>query len=220
MNRIIRAAETDGCSSLAASEFVWQSPGCSEVHRDVRQPILKLLHESAAHTVLDLGCGNGAFTAELSKAGFQATGSDCSTTGLSLARAHYSGIPFFHHDLSDPLGENHTARYDAVIAVEVIEHLLLPRLLLSSALSALKPGGLLIVTTPFHGYWKNLALALTGSFDEHWHPLRDYGHVKFFSKNTLSALFREQGLELEFIQGVGRVPVLARSMIIAGRKPR
>jgi 2-polyprenyl-3-methyl-5-hydroxy-6-metoxy-1,4-benzoquinol methylase len=220
MNRVLTAAETDGCTSLAASEFVWQSAGCSEVHGDVRGPILKLLHKSAVQTVLDLGCGNGAFTAELSKAGLQATGSDCSTTGLSLARAHYSSIPFFHHDLSEPLGESHTASYDAVTAVEVIEHLLLPRLLLRSALAALKPGGLLIVTTPFHGYWKNLALALTGSFDNHWHPLRDYGHVKFFSKNTLSALFHEQGLEMAFFQGVGRIPVLAKSMIIAGRKPR
>jgi 2-polyprenyl-6-hydroxyphenyl methylase/3-demethylubiquinone-9 3-methyltransferase len=62
------------------------------------------------------------------------------------------------------------------------------------------------VTTPFHGYYKNLALAITGKYDKHWHPLRDYGHVKFFSHKTLSALFEEQGFAVRNYVRVGRIP--------------
>jgi 2-polyprenyl-6-hydroxyphenyl methylase/3-demethylubiquinone-9 3-methyltransferase len=36
------------------------------------------------------------------------------------------------------------------------------------------------VTTPYHGYVKNLALAVTGQLDRHWQPWRDGGHIKFF----------------------------------------
>jgi 2-polyprenyl-6-hydroxyphenyl methylase/3-demethylubiquinone-9 3-methyltransferase len=103
--------------------------------------------------------------------------------------------------------------------MEVIEHLLLPRLLLASAFQALRAGGVFVLSTPFHGYWKNLALAVTNKFDDHWHPLRDFGHVKFFSKKTLSNLFMEQGLQVDRILALGRVPPLARSMIVEAVKP-
>jgi len=106
-----------------------------------------------------------------------------------------------------------------VVAVEVVEHLLLPRQLLERAREALRPGGIFIATTPYHGFLKNLALALTNKFDHHWHPLRDYGHVKFFSRETLSQLFGEQGLKVQRFARVGRVPALAKSMILQGRVP-
>ena len=89
---------------------------------------------------------------------------------------------------------------------------------MENALIALKPGGLLILTTPYHGYWKNLVLAITNSFDNHWHPLRDYGHIKFFSKSTMLSLFGEYALQNIQFQTVGRIPALARSMIVSAVK--
>jgi 2-polyprenyl-3-methyl-5-hydroxy-6-metoxy-1,4-benzoquinol methylase len=218
--RSAKPSDTDQNLSFAAPEFLWNSPGCTAVHREMLGPVLGRLRNAGSRSVLDLGCGNGAFTAEIRKAGFDVTGCDSSASGLSIARTHYSTIPFFQHDLSIPLGAEQAGRYDAVTAIEVIEHLLLPRLLVETARWALKPGGLLVVSTPFHGYWKNLALALTNKFDDHWHPLRDYGHVKFFSRKTLSRLFEECGLEELHFRQVGRIPGLARSMILAARKPR
>jgi 2-polyprenyl-6-hydroxyphenyl methylase/3-demethylubiquinone-9 3-methyltransferase len=75
------------------------------------------------------------------------------------------------------------------------------------------------VTTPYHGYLKNLALAVTGSFDQHWAPLRDYGHVKFFSRRTLTQLFEEFGYTDISFRTAGRVPPLAKSMVVTGIKP-
>lgn len=105
-----------------------------------------------------------------------------------------------------------------MISIEVIEHLLLPRFLLKSAVQALRVGGVFVLSTPFHGYWKNLALAVVNKFDYHWHPLRDFGHVKFFSKKTLATLFQEQGLQVQRILTVGGVPALARGMIVEAVK--
>jgi 2-polyprenyl-6-hydroxyphenyl methylase/3-demethylubiquinone-9 3-methyltransferase len=210
--------QTDTSASIAAREFVWDTHEHTEVHRFVTAPILQRLRRANVSTVLDLGCGNGSFSGWLAREGFAVTGLDHSQSGIDLAARCYPQASFDRHDLVAPLSEVHSGRYDAVVAVEVIEHLLLPRLLLQNARFALKTGGVLIVTTPFHGYWKNLAIALMGRFDSHWHPLRDYGHVKFFSRDTLRQVLAEQGFSRIDLTTVGRVPALARSMIASAIK--
>jgi 2-polyprenyl-6-hydroxyphenyl methylase/3-demethylubiquinone-9 3-methyltransferase len=209
---------TDRSATANQEEFVWDTTGCTEVHRFTMAPIVSLLREAAAQRVLDLGCGNGAFTAALQRQGFTMRGMDHSETGIAIAKREHPDIKFSQHDLARPIAPEFSSQFDAVVSHEVIEHLLLPRQLMQSALCALKPGGLLIVTAPYHGYFKNLALALANKFDDHWHPLRDYGHIKFFSKRTLTSLFAEYGLLNVKFSTVGRVPMFARSMVLAGRK--
>jgi len=65
-----------------------------------------------------------------------------------------------------------------------------------------------------------MALALTNCFDDHWHPLRDFGHVKFFSRKTLSLLAQEAGFSIKDFIRVGRVPAFACSMIVVAVKPQ
>jgi 2-polyprenyl-6-hydroxyphenyl methylase/3-demethylubiquinone-9 3-methyltransferase len=72
----------------------------------------------------------------------------------------------------------------------------------------LKPGGVIILTTPYHGYLKNLALSLLNAWDKHFTVDWEGGHIKFFSPKTLSAMLKEAGFgEIEF-RGAGRLPYL------------
>jgi SAM-dependent methyltransferase len=210
---------TDRMLSHAATEYVWDVDGNIESHDMLIPPVLRLLKDRAPKRVLDLGCGNGAFTALLARQGFEVDGCDGSTSGIEIARREYPQLSFWHQDLAQPLARELAGRYDAVVSTEVIEHLPLPRKLMSSAIHALKPGGLFIVTTPYHGYWKNVALALTGKFDDHWHPLRDFGHIKFFSKATLTMLFQEFRFANLAYTTAGRIPLFAKSMILSGTAP-
>lgn len=219
MQNIESPSPTDDNLSFVANEFTWADSNCTKAQTYLGPPTVKILRKARSRTVLDLGCGNGAFTNMLKSLGFEITGCDVSSTGISLAQTQFPRIPFFHYDITNQLPAEHIGRYDAVVSTEVIEHLLLPRALVRSALSALRPGGLFVISTPFHGYWKNLALALTNSFDEHWHPCRDFGHVKFFSKKTLLGLVQEQGFQTQEFRLVGRIPLLACSMILVGIKP-
>jgi 2-polyprenyl-3-methyl-5-hydroxy-6-metoxy-1,4-benzoquinol methylase len=211
---------TDSNLSFAAPEFVWNAAECSEAHYYLAPVTLDFLSYFGSRTVLDLGCGNGAFTNVLQAGGYDVTGCDLSASGIALAKEKFTNITFFQQDLTQQLSRNHTEQYDAVVSTEVIEHLLLPRSLVSNAVVAMRPGGVFIVSTPFHGYWKNLALAVSNKFDDHWHPLRDFGHVKFFSRNTLSRLLREYGLQIQRIKVVGRVPIFGRSIVIAACKSK
>lgn len=204
---------------MKGKEFVWDTDGCTEIHRFLLKLIVDRLNLVQARKILDLGCGNGAFTALLGKSGFDMTGLDHSASGIEMASRQYPGTTFGQQDLMNQIPEELAGQFDAVISIEVIEHLMLPRKLIDNALLALKPGGLLIVSVPYHGYVKNLALALTNKFDDHWHPLRDFGHIKFFSKKTLTELFMEYGLQNLHFETVGRISPLARSMVLSGTTP-
>ena len=206
-----------GAPQPFGAEYVWEREGPREIHSHVTRPIVVELSGAGAHSVLDLGCGNGWFSAGLHSCGFDVTGVDNSESGLRMATRRYPDIRFLRQDLMDELEPSLVGRFDAVIAIDTIDHLPLPRRLIQTALVALKPGGLLIVTSAYHGYVKNLLLALRGGFDEHLDPLRDHGRVKFFSRATLLALLAEFGLcEVRF-QSVGRFPLLARAMLVSAR---
>ena len=173
-------------------------------------------------SVCDLGCGNGYLSGLLARRGYRMVGVDASDGGIEIARREYGERGKFvcariDRDLPAALGGE---RFDAIISGDVIEHLYRPADLIECASELLKPGGWLVLSTPYHGYLKNLALALTNKLDNHWHPLRDYGHVKFFSRETLSQLFTEQDLKVERFTRVGRIPALAKSMILQGKVER
>jgi 2-polyprenyl-3-methyl-5-hydroxy-6-metoxy-1,4-benzoquinol methylase len=211
-------ATTDSLLSLAADEFVWQSGGLTEAHHWILPVVSCWLDDIEPRRVLDLGCGNGSLAASVSRVGREVVGLDRSESGIAIARRSYPEVQFIQASTDQALPQELRKFFDVVISIEVIEHLTCPRELFSRAREALAPGGQIIVSTPFHGYWKNLALALTGRFDEHWHPLRDCGHIKFFSVRTLSALFLEQGFTVLDCVRVGRLPFLARSMVLRGQK--
>lgn len=210
---------TDRMESISADEFVWDPNAYIGAHRYIVPALMSLIDDAAPRTILDLGSGDGTLAGLLSQKGYVVTGLEQSESGIALARQAFPSVRFERHDLGTPLPAKDVGRYDCVTSIEVVEHLLLPRKLMEAARQALRPGGLFVLTTPYHGYWKNLALALAGGFDRHWHPLRDFGHVKFFSRATIEQLFRESGFTEIRFQPLGRVSPLARSMLIAGRNP-
>jgi len=201
------------------SSHVAQQPRPRRIHAHVTRPIVQQLVKAEAHHVLDLGCGDGWFTAALDRCGFAVTGVDHSETRLHIAKQHYANLAFHRVDAMQPLDPSLARRFDAVVAIDVIDHVPLPRKLIEAALAALKPGGLLIVTTNFHGYTKNLALALAGRFDSRWDPLLDDGQVKFFSRATLMSLLAEFELQDLHFETAGRIPMFARAMLISAKVP-
>ena len=171
--------------------------------------------------VLDVGCGNGSVAAEFAKRGFRVTGIDLAESGIRMARescpaARFELLPA-DANLLENLGE--AQPFDLVYSLEVIEHLYDPRSFLAGCFAATRSGGMFVCSTPYHGYLKNLLISLANGWDRHASPLFDGGHIKLFSRRTLSALIREAGFRnLEF-RGAGRVPFIWKSMLIAGIKP-
>jgi 2-polyprenyl-6-hydroxyphenyl methylase/3-demethylubiquinone-9 3-methyltransferase len=191
----------------------WVFSGEAENHHYLVPAVLRTLPAGRVR-VLDLGCGNGALTAKIHHAGKDVTGVDFTPSGIERARQSNPGVDFVIHDLNEPLPESLRGRFDVVVSAEVIEHLFLPRTLFTRCREALGESGQAIITTPLHGYWKNLAIVVTGKSDHHWNPLADYGHIKFFSKKTLRETARECGFEPARVLGAGRVPLLRATMVM------
>jgi 2-polyprenyl-3-methyl-5-hydroxy-6-metoxy-1,4-benzoquinol methylase len=188
--------------------------------RYVTPCIMKWCRRLGAKRILDLGCGNGALCAALSRTGADVVGCDPSATGIAVAQRTYPHIPFRPLSVYDDPAELDAGPFDVVVSTEVIEHLFNPRALPRFASRVLRPEGHLILSTPYHGYLKNLALSLAGGWDRHCSPLWDGGHIKFWSRATLRQLVTAEGFEFVRFIGTGRVPYLWKSMVVIFRKPQ
>ena len=168
----------------------------------------------------DLGCGNGYLANRLAALGYQVVGVDASVSGIEIAtRSQTSHAEFvcstIDRSLADQLGPE---TFDVVVSSEVIEHLYRPADLLEAAHSLLRPGGYLVLTTPYHGYLKWLLLSLAGRMDKHLNPLWDGGHIKFFSAATLAEMVRGHGFNEIKFDYFGRMLGVWKSLIGIARK--
>lgn len=165
----------------------------------------------------DLGCGNGATANFLSSLSFEVVGIDPSESGIRQANIAFPHIRCERGDAYENLSAKY-GQFDLVVALEVIEHCIDPRRFLKTFHSLLSPGGLGIISTPYHGYLKNVALAVSGKMDAHFTALWDGGHIKFFSIATLTQLLCETGFRNVEVKRIGRLPALAKSMMTIVRK--
>jgi len=204
---------------MNGTNYRWGHGGPTHAHVHFMQPILDFLPKQNNLNILDLGCGNGYLAGELSKIGHRVTAVDDSEDGIRIGRDTHQNVNFIKLSLyDDSLSAIAGEDYDVVISSEVIEHLYYPRLLLKAAFKVLKNGGRLIITTPYHGYLINLAMAMTGRLDRHFTVDWDGGHIKFFSTRTLSAMVEESGFENIRFKCGGRFPYLWKSMILCAEK--
>lgn len=210
----------------AYTEFEWESERAgngvsgeklTDVFADLVQKI------GGAESICDLGCGNGHIAGRLASLGYQVTGIDASRSGIRIAQRAYPDVNFIEalidRDLAQRAQRATPNKFDLVISSDVIEHLYRPSDLLESAFALLKPRGHVLIGTPYHGYLKNLALALTNRMDSHYSALHDGGHIKFFSVKTLSQLMLAHGFTDLSFRFYGRAPWLWKNMICHARKP-
>jgi 2-polyprenyl-3-methyl-5-hydroxy-6-metoxy-1,4-benzoquinol methylase len=181
--------------------------------------ILQVCREACAGgRVIDLGCGNGHLCRDLQSAHFVVVGIDPSESGVAAARKLVPKGTFYQAGVYDDPALVPGGDFDLAVSTEVVEHLFRPRELARFARCKLKVGGRLIISTPYHGYLKNVALALCDKWDFHHTPLWDGGHIKFWSRRTLTKLLEEEGFRIIDFRGCGRLPYFWKSMLLTATK--
>jgi 2-polyprenyl-3-methyl-5-hydroxy-6-metoxy-1,4-benzoquinol methylase len=207
---------------MSGISYTYRAANSEVSHQYLFPSIARLLQNvPPGSVVMDAGCGNGSFIALFQDRNWQLHGSDLSPTGIEVARKTFPNINFFLAD-----GQSLYAEFlatvgpvDVVLSTEVIEHVYDPRGFLRNCYELLKPGGTIILTTPYHGYLKNLLLAVTGKMDSHFTVLWDHGHIKFWSRRTLEEALREIGFTNIEFAGSGRIPYVWKSMVLKATKP-
>jgi len=167
-----------------------------EVHEHAGRLVQQLVPPGGA--VLDLAAGSGAMCRRLKDMGFCPTGTDLVGEHFYL----HDQVPFFPFNLNDTLPPEMTGKFDCVTALEMIEHLENPRDLLRQCFRALKPGGVLIVSTPNIESPISLAQFIrTGEFrwfTEDYYRIR-FGHITPIPLGLLRNAATEAGfVDLKF----------------------
>lgn len=204
--------------SIAGYHYDSANGGCE--HKYLLPALAKELRRLSPtpKRAFDLGCGNGSVANWLTEQGYDVKGVDPSEQGIAWAKQAFPHLDLREGSAYDALAQEF-GTFPVVISLEVVEHVYAPRKYAVCVSELLMPGGYALISTPYHGYLKNLALAVSGRLDGHFTALWDHGHIKFWSRKTITTLLEETGLRVERIHRVGRIPALAKTMLVVARKP-
>lgn len=149
--------------------YGWSSVSALSDHLYTLPAIFRLLQDAGSGSlkILDAGCGNGYISTQLRHLGHDVTAFDLSPDGIDLAKQEEPSVRWFVRSVYDDLTDLSESGFDVIVSSEVIEHLFSPAKFLANMNSLLRRDGMIILTTPYHGYLKNLALSIFNAWDKH-----------------------------------------------------
>jgi 2-polyprenyl-3-methyl-5-hydroxy-6-metoxy-1,4-benzoquinol methylase len=157
------------------------------VQRFVEESLRPLLPPGAR--ILDLGCGNGAFMATASAAGYQVRGLDSSQAAVDLCRAR--GLDASRGDFMDDSVAKLYQGVDLVTLWDVIEHLDAPEAFVRQVARTVRPGGWIFIKTPAI---RGLTLEVTRLAPRAAGALiAAPSHLQYFRQTSLTALLLRSG---------------------------
>jgi 2-polyprenyl-3-methyl-5-hydroxy-6-metoxy-1,4-benzoquinol methylase len=185
----------DGAGEYHSELLDPADPGFQRMRGVARQHLkvlLKSVPDPARLKLLDIGCSNGLFLAEARGAGFAVRGVELSPVTATFAREHFA--------LNVSAGSWRDAgiaegSLDVITLFDVIEHMPDPLVELKGIRRLLKPGGLLLQSTPnIDGLFPRVSQPFAELLDYWPHPEPPH-HLYQFSVATLAALTAKAGFE-------------------------
>jgi len=154
--------------------------------------------------IADIGCGGGLVSEPLARLGASVTGIDPAEENAAAARAHAadSGLEIDYRAarVEDLAAEG--AQYDAVIALEVVEHVPDVQAFIGVCAQTLRPGGMMLLST-INRTARAFALAIVGAeYVLRWLPRGTHQWERFVTPDELAAALRAGGLRVVETRGL------------------
>lgn len=162
--------------------------------------------------LVDVGCGGGLLCEPMTRMGATVTGIDAAEEGIAAAKAHAASVGLkinYRAATAESLvaaGES----FDAVISMEVLEHVADVDAFLAACRDLTRPGGALALST-LNRTPKSYLTAIVGAeYVLRWLPRGTHNWKKFIRPSELAAALRRQGLELADLTGIEYSPLADR----------
>ena len=179
-----------------------QEMAAYSLHSDVFE-LLKPYLQEGMH-ILDFGCGEGAFSQRLVDAGMKVDACDIDTSKIKAKVNRVITLDLNKKDIQDSIPD----KYDMVVALEIIEHLENPWKYLGDSIQLLKPGGIIILSTPnISNFPSRLRFFMKGSLLAFEKPDLAHGHITPLSFVQLENLFSFYKLEILNKGYAGTIPL-------------
>jgi 2-polyprenyl-3-methyl-5-hydroxy-6-metoxy-1,4-benzoquinol methylase len=161
---------------------------------------LSLAEKYAAQRVLDVGCAQGTLALLLAESGRSVTAVDIRSQFLEYAKTRYEvgDIRFIAANVFDAAD---IGTFDLVFANQIIEHLVYPADFLRKLSQFVRPGGILVASTPNHDYFRSSLPSYAELGDPAQHEKRQFSagggdHFFAYTEEELRNAAREADLEV------------------------
>jgi len=146
--------------------------------------------------ILDIGCGGGLVSEPLSRLGATVTGIDPATDNVAAARTHaeISGLDIDYRAITVETLATTGERFDAVLCLEVVEHVPEPAAFIRMAADLVRPGGILVAST-INRTMKAWLLAIVGAeYVLRWLPAGTHRWERFVTTDEMARCMADAGL--------------------------
>jgi 2-polyprenyl-3-methyl-5-hydroxy-6-metoxy-1,4-benzoquinol methylase len=135
--------------------------------------------------LLDVGSAAGFFLEAANARGFEVQGIEFAAAAIAAASPTVRGN-ILHGDIHEIL-ERWANEFDVVTAFDIIEHMHDPAKFVRDIKKALKPGGLLVISTPDTGHYLRYVMG------SHWSMLQPFQHTVLFSREAMKQMLNSTG---------------------------
>ncbi len=181
-------------------------------HYDVFDPVPHRAHMRTlaylrpGERVLEIGCSSGALTERIAASGCRVTGIEVRADAAEKARRFSEEV--LVGDLATMPLPLQLSSFDAILLIDILEHLADPIGALRRLFPLLREGGRIVVAIPNVAHWSIRFRLLAGRFDYEDSGILDRTHLRFYTRDTARAMLERAGLEIQETDVVPDVPLL------------
>lgn len=147
----------------------------------------KISAYSSGKKILDIGCAAGFFLEAAKARGFEVRGIEFASAAIAEASPEVRD-KIIQGNIPEVLGRWKN-EFDIITAFDIIEHMLDPVKFVSDVKKALRPGGLLVISTPDTGHYLRYLMRA------HWPMLQPFQHTVLFSRDAMRAMLLAGGYQ-------------------------
>lgn len=178
-----------------------ESKSVTEYYGHKRPEMLKFI-PADAQRVLELGCGQGVFSAQLKKG----RGAEVWGIEYNEEAARRAGDILDHvlaGDANQRIAELPDGYFDAIVCNDVLEHLVNPLETLTQLRGKLKPDGVVVASIPNIRYLPALGkVVFRKDFPQEDFGIFDRTHLRFFTRSSIVRMFEDAGYAVQRIKGI------------------